>query len=183
MRISTEPDGHVICYRWTNRYNTWKPSILLQGDYCDLYARCEEYSSCNIDTLCSCLDGFRPKNVEAWSSLKFSDGCVREMPLSCSNKDDFVRKSNMKLPDTRRSSYNFSINLEECKMKCLDNCSCTAYANANITEEGSGCLLWFGGLIDIKEQDQGGDVFYVRVGASGKIYIDQLELYTCTLLV
>ncbi|KAK1392358.1 G-type lectin S-receptor-like serine/threonine-protein kinase SD1-1 [Heracleum sosnowskyi] len=72
----------------------------------------------------------------------------------------------MKLPDTGRSSYNLSINLKECKIKCLKNCSCTAFGNTNSTEEGSGCLLWFSGLIDIKEQVESGDGFYVRV-ASG----------------
>ncbi|XP_074378670.1 G-type lectin S-receptor-like serine/threonine-protein kinase At4g27290 [Apium graveolens] len=124
MRISTEPDGQVVLHTWTDGYRTWNPSILLQAKYCDVYARCGEYGSCNEDSLCICLDGFQPKNIKAWSSLNFSEGCVREIPLNCNNKDDFVRKSNMKFPDTRSSSYNLSMNLDECRIKCPENCSC-----------------------------------------------------------
>ncbi|XP_048323655.1 G-type lectin S-receptor-like serine/threonine-protein kinase At4g27290 [Ziziphus jujuba] len=48
-------------------------------------------------------------------------------------------------------------NLKECKARCLDNCSCTAYMNANICGGGSGCFKWFRDLNDIREfQDSGG---------------------------
>ncbi|XP_074362803.1 G-type lectin S-receptor-like serine/threonine-protein kinase SD1-1 [Apium graveolens] len=149
--------------RYVNR--AWNPSVLLQPKYCDVYPHCGEFGSCNNDSLCICLDGFQPKNIEAWSSLNFSEGCARKIPLNCNNKDDFKRQSNMKLPYTGSSSYNMSMKLEECKIKCPENCSCTAYASTTITKGVSGCLLWFSGLIDIKKQDQSGDVFYVRVGS------------------
>ncbi|WOG90758.1 hypothetical protein DCAR_0310003 [Daucus carota subsp. sativus] len=185
IRISTEPDGQIIRYTWTDGYNTWKPSILLQPDYCDAYARCGEYASCNSNSLCSCLDRFQPKNVKAWSRLNFSEGCVPEKQLHCSDKDGFVQQLNKKLPDTRRSTYNLSMNLKECEMKCLKNCSCTAYANTNITKEGSGCLIWFGGLIDIKEQGQSPDVFYVRVasGASSSSRARRIALIVIVTIV
>ncbi|KAK1391217.1 Receptor-like serine/threonine-protein kinase [Heracleum sosnowskyi] len=167
IRTVLEPDGRLIRYTWTNKSNKWEPTIFLQADYCDDYARCGAYGSCNINSFCRCLDGFQPQNVEAWRSLNFSEGCIRETQLKCSFRDDFVLQSKMKLPDTRGSSYNFSLNLEDCKKKCLENCSCTAYANTNITGKGSGCLLWFGDLIDIRDQEQSVHDFYVRVVASG----------------
>ncbi|RVW12951.1 Receptor-like serine/threonine-protein kinase SD1-7 [Vitis vinifera] len=34
---------------------------------------------------------------------------------------------------------------------CVRNCSFTPYANSDIREGGSGCLVWFGDLIDIGE--------------------------------
>ncbi|KAI8003158.1 G-type lectin S-receptor-like serine/threonine-protein kinase SD1-1 [Camellia lanceoleosa] len=42
--------------------------------------------------------------------------------------------------------------LESCrrKLECLKNCSCTAYANSDVAGGGSGCLLWYGDLIDIR---------------------------------
>ncbi|RVW12947.1 G-type lectin S-receptor-like serine/threonine-protein kinase [Vitis vinifera] len=57
------------------------------------------------------------------------------------------------------------MNLKECASLCLRNCSCTAYANSDI-REGSGCLLWFGDLIDIRDFTQNGQEFYVRMAAS-----------------
>ncbi|KAK1391219.1 Receptor-like serine/threonine-protein kinase [Heracleum sosnowskyi] len=168
MRITAEPDGRVIRYTWTNHSNSWEPTVFLQADYCDVYARCGTYGSCNVNYLCRCLDDdFHPKNVDVWQSFNFTEGCVPKTQLNCSDKDDFVPQSNMKLPDTQSSWYNLSMNLGDCKKKCLENCSCTAYANTNITGKTSGCLLWFGDLIDIRDQENSRQDFYVRVAASG----------------
>ena len=49
---------------------------------------------------------------------------------------------------------------------CLRDCSCAAYTNSNISGGGSGCLLWFGDLIDIKELAENGQDFYIRMAAS-----------------
>ncbi|KAM0009994.1 putative non-specific serine/threonine protein kinase [Helianthus debilis subsp. tardiflorus] len=42
------------------------------------------------------------------------------------------------------------MSLLDCETACKNNFWCTAYANPNITAGGVGCLLWFGGLIDIR---------------------------------
>ncbi|RVW37254.1 G-type lectin S-receptor-like serine/threonine-protein kinase SD1-1 [Vitis vinifera] len=59
-----------------------------------------------------------------------------------------------------------SMNLKECASLCLRNCSCTAYANSDIRGGGSGCLLWFDDLIDIRDFTQNGQEFYARMAAS-----------------
>ena len=75
------------------------------------------------------------------------------------------------MPDTTYSWVNGSMNLNECRAKCLNNCSCTAYANSNIINGGSGCAMWFGDLIDIRQiaaNEHGAymqDV-YIRIPAS-----------------
>ena len=47
----------------------------------------------------------------------------------------------------------------------MRNCSCTAYAVADVRNGGSGCLAWHGDLMDTKKLiDQGQDLF-VRVDA------------------
>ncbi|KAL4293376.1 hypothetical protein AHAS_Ahas18G0121900 [Arachis hypogaea] len=56
----------------------------------------------------------------------------------------------LKLPDTERSWYSRNISIEDCKMLCLKNFSCMAYAALDISEGASGCLMWFGNLNDIK---------------------------------
>ncbi|KAI3810212.1 hypothetical protein L1987_19823 [Smallanthus sonchifolius] len=79
-----------------------------------------------------------------------SKGCQRTIPLDCGPGEGFNKYSNLKLPDTQSSWYNQAITLVECEKKCKSNCSCNAYSNLNISRAGSGCLLWFGDLIDIR---------------------------------
>ncbi|KAK9089558.1 hypothetical protein Scep_028640 [Stephania cephalantha] len=45
----------------------------------------------------------------------------------------------------------------------VNNCSCTGYASAYVN--GSGCLVWFGDLTDMREFTNGGQDFFVRVNA------------------
>jgi hypothetical protein len=57
------------------------------------------------------------------------------------------------------------MSLKGCEGLCLKNCTCVAYANSNISGEGSGCLLWFDTLIDMRIIDNLQDI-YVRAAAS-----------------
>ncbi|CAL5393141.1 unnamed protein product [Camellia sinensis] len=56
--------------------------------------------------------------------------------------------------------------LRECEMVCLENCSCMAYTNLDIRGGGSGCLLWFGELTDIREYSADGPDIYIRTASS-----------------
>ncbi|KAJ0546103.1 putative protein kinase RLK-Pelle-DLSV family [Helianthus annuus] len=44
-------------------------------------------------------------------------------------------------------------------------CNCTAYANSDIRNGGSGCLLWFDELMDTTENDENQDL-YIKLAAS-----------------
>ncbi|KAI0529642.1 hypothetical protein KFK09_002196 [Dendrobium nobile] len=46
------------------------------------------------------------------------------------------------------------------------NCSCLAYASANISVGGSGCITWGTELIDLRQFVDGGQDFYIRLAAS-----------------
>lgn len=76
----------------------------------------------------------------------------------------------MKLPDSSWSWYDSRnvMTLEDCKIKCSSNCSCTAYANTDIREGGKGCLLWFGDLADMREYSSFGQDVYIRMGFARK---------------
>ncbi|KAK7257274.1 hypothetical protein RIF29_31125 [Crotalaria pallida] len=41
-----------------------------------------------------------------------------------------------------------------------------AYANSDIRRGGSGCVMWFGDLIDLRQLQQGGQELYIRTDAS-----------------
>ena len=105
--------------------------------------------------------------------MNSSKDCVRTIRLTC-NKDRFRKYTGMVLPDTSSSWYNKNMVLEECAEMCLQNCSCTAYANLDISGGGSGCLLWYHDLIDLRHypQAQGGQDIYIRYSDSelGTLY-------------
>ncbi|KAJ0552892.1 putative protein kinase RLK-Pelle-DLSV family [Helianthus annuus] len=86
---------------------------------------------------------------------------------SCSpnSGSEFKKISGVIFPDTRGSWYNQSMTLEECEMACRMKCNCTAYANSDIRNGGSGCLLWFDELMDTTENDDKQDL-YIKLAAS-----------------
>ncbi|KAK7244440.1 hypothetical protein RIF29_39262 [Crotalaria pallida] len=51
-------------------------------------------------------------------------------------------------------------------MLCMNNCSCTAYAAMDISKGESGCLQWFGNLIDIKEMAASDEAIYIRMAGT-----------------
>ncbi|KAI9080494.1 hypothetical protein K1719_035884 [Acacia pycnantha] len=58
------------------------------------------------------------------------------------------------------------MNLKQCRRKCLETCSCTAYTNSDIRGGGSGCALWFGDLSDVRYYGSGDQDLYVRMDDS-----------------
>ncbi|MED6124975.1 hypothetical protein PIB30_064018 [Stylosanthes scabra] len=147
---------------------TWQLFMAGPVDQCDNYAFCGSNSNCDVSNSpeCDCLQGFAPKSQEKWSAQNWSGGCVRKVNLSCDSRDGFLKFSGMKIPDTSKSWYNRSMNLEDCKNFCLKNCSCTACANLDVRHGGSGCLLWFNDIVDVRKQTSEGQDLYIKVAAS-----------------
>ncbi|XWS27928.1 hypothetical protein CRYUN_Cryun25bG0022500 [Craigia yunnanensis] len=152
---------------WIDRKQGWDVYTTVQKDNCNNYALCGAYGSCSINNspVCSCLKGFVPKFPNEWDSRHCSNGCVRKTPLNCSTYG-FLKYSGLMMPDSGKSWFNYSINLDECKNLCTENCSCTAYANLDIRRGGSGCLLLFVDLVDIRMFTEKGQEIFVRMAAS-----------------
>ncbi|GMN71278.1 hypothetical protein TIFTF001_051813, partial [Ficus carica] len=99
---------------WMERSKSWKVFAFVPRDFCDNYGRCGANSNCviNENPVCRCLRGFKPKSQENWNLREWSEGCVRNNPLSCHDKDksddDFVKFVGLKLPDTRNIWVNES---------------------------------------------------------------------------
>ncbi|KAJ0635896.1 putative protein kinase RLK-Pelle-DLSV family [Helianthus annuus] len=167
IRIVLTYDGKTQIFHWNERIQDWIMYGDLKVDSCDRYELCGPYGICSISKHppCTCMQGFEPKNPEQWDASDWSSGCQSQKPLNCGSGDGFKKISGVKLPDTRLSWYNYSMTLGECEMFCRKNCSCTCYANLDIRNGGSGCLIWFGELMDIREYDDNHDI-YVRVAAS-----------------
>ncbi|KAK1402688.1 hypothetical protein POM88_002293 [Heracleum sosnowskyi] len=168
MRRILNPLGYMQRWVWIEKSQNWELYISYPQDDCDLYRSCGAYSSCNIHSSpeCKCLNKFQPKEKKEWDVADWSSGCARKVPLTCVNGKGFVKYPGLKLPDTQRSWFDKNMSLDECKRMCLKNCSCTAYANTDIRGSGSGCLLWFNELIDIRDQKDYGQDLYIRMAAS-----------------
>ncbi|CAL5402901.1 unnamed protein product [Camellia sinensis] len=166
--------------------SSWKSS---DDPAVEIYYRCEQINSSVVTRLASvesewghpattCLQGFEPKYPREWDVADWSNGCVRRTQLGCGVSNGFLQYSNVKLPDMRYCWFNESMTLDEYRIGCLKNCSCTAYANMDIRGGGSGCYLWFGDLIDIRTYSTNGQDVYVKVAASELVGAKKLRRRT-----
>ena len=167
-RVVFNPSGIMGRFTWMDRTHSWDLYSTSQVDQCENYAYCGAYATCNANSSpeCACLEGFVSKSPKDWNSVDWSDGCVRRTQLECNDGDGFLKYTGVKLPDTSSSWFNMTMSLKECEGLCKKNCSCTAYSNLDVRGKGSGCLLWFGNLNDMRVFSQGGQDIYIRLANS-----------------
>ncbi|KAL8506008.1 hypothetical protein ACS0TY_017026 [Phlomoides rotata] len=151
-RSTLDASGKVSSYTMNARKDKWNLVYTAPADKCEEYGLCGPNGICSIDkpTLCQCLKGFSPKFQKEWDLGDWSGGCTRITPLNCKSGDGFQEVRRVKYPDLLKFWFNTSMSLDECKAECLKSCNCTAYANSYITNGGSGCVMWFGDLIDTR---------------------------------
>ncbi|CAA2959946.1 G-type lectin S-receptor-like serine threonine-kinase At4g27290 isoform X2 [Olea europaea subsp. europaea] len=169
-RFVMNESGLVQHLTWSQDH--WNNIATMQTDSCDNYASCGNFGVCTFSNSlsCDCLSGFVPRQREAWAQFDRSAGCIRRTPLNCSTSSGFRKFSGLKLPDPTNFSVNISaMNLFECEATCSRNCSCVAYAMTQF----SGCMEWFGDLLDIRKYSEGGQDLYVRMPASELALADQ----------
>ncbi|KAI8552701.1 hypothetical protein RHMOL_Rhmol06G0286800 [Rhododendron molle] len=173
-RLVLNPNGILYRRTWVHRKQDWIIYNTSPADTCDNYGSCGAYGSCDIGNspMCGCLDKFVPRYPKDWDMGDWSNGCMRRTPLACHEGEGFQKYSRVKLPDTQKSWFNETMTLEECGKMCSENCSCMAYANLDIRGGGTGCLLWFGDLIDIREFHTGGQDIFVRMAASELVLLE-----------
>ncbi|KAH7660833.1 Non-specific serine/threonine protein kinase protein [Dioscorea alata] len=169
-RTMVDQSGMVKRLTWIDSTGMWKNILNHPGYQCEEYSKCGRYGVCdmNIWPICSCLQGFKPKSPQDWALRDASSGCERVTALDCKNMTDgFMTVTPAALPETSNAILHANISMNECSAKCLKNCSCTAYATANISGAGLGCVVWVTEFIDLRlsSHDATQDVF-VRLAAS-----------------
>ncbi|XP_024199741.2 G-type lectin S-receptor-like serine/threonine-protein kinase At1g61500 isoform X1 [Rosa chinensis] len=170
LDISSEGITKIM---YSNTGENWNLYWHAPKNPCDNYGACGPSGVCKAsDTpVCKCLKGFKPKSDEEWSKRNWTGGCVRQTKLFCethTNKsvssigkeDRFLKMENMKVPDIHE--YLESLSEMDCKVQCLKNCSCLAYAYLN----NIGCLDWSKDLIDLLEFPSRGVDLYIRLSRS-----------------
>lgn len=177
--------GTLSGYVWVEGGQNWRTCRYLPNEICDNYGLCGPYGNCvtTQSQVCQCLKGFNPKSPQKWYSSDWTEGCVRNTPLICNGTDKggFLKFEGLKVPDTTHTWLDESIGLEECRVNCLNNCSCMAYTNSDIRNGGSGCVMWFGDLIDMRQFQTGKQDLYIRMAASelGKLKITLTFIFSC----
>ncbi|OWM83539.1 hypothetical protein CDL15_Pgr013020 [Punica granatum] len=155
---------------WSDQNLEWSVTYSIPNDACDEYGKCGPNAICTINSprICSCLTGYIPKSPLDWSALGWSEGCVKKNPSSCPGKEGFRKLKGVKVPDMLQFWINTSMSLKECRDKCLSNCSCSAYSVTDIEGRGSGCLIWYGDLIDMRQLNEfsSNQNVFIRVTAS-----------------
>ncbi|GLJ51265.1 hypothetical protein SUGI_1090460 [Cryptomeria japonica] len=130
---------------------------------CSDYEICGAYGLCNLNNVCSCVQGFTPKKgSKSW----WSSGCARRRPLHCSvtegTTDGFSEAKDQYLSEKEAVLYNEETQ-QSCRTTCLNNCSCAAFAFT--ISDPPFCRLWFGDLFGMRVSSEGQSVF-VRMAAS-----------------
>ncbi|CAA6658360.1 unnamed protein product [Spirodela intermedia] len=141
MTLSYNGVGQRLLY--DEGTNVWETFTYLPADECDRFANCGAFSICNMSNfpVCGCLEGYAPRNGDEWDQQNFSSGCVRRTRPDCSGGDGFLLMPLLKLPHLINSTVDIDISLSECRNKCTSDCSCTAYAIANVTDGMGDALL------------------------------------------
>nr|CAB3470497.1 unnamed protein product [Digitaria exilis] len=150
--------GQLKRFVWSS--GAWSNFWYYPSEPCDGYAKCGAFGYCDssLSQLCSCLPGFVPRSPEQWSLRDTSGGCVRSTNhyQSCidgggGGGDGFWVVNQMKLPDATNATVYAGMTLEQCRVVCLNNCSCRAYAAANVHGAvSSGCVIWGVDLLDMR---------------------------------
>ncbi|RWR88145.1 receptor-like serine/threonine-protein kinase SD1-8 [Cinnamomum micranthum f. kanehirae] len=169
-RLVLNNTGQLQRYTWAEQDSgggLWSLFWWAPKDQCDDYSECGPYGVCDVNRspVCDCVKGFTPKSPDDWYLRVTSGGCIRKAKLECGG-DGFLKLPGMKLPDSSRAVANISMSLEDCRIECLNNCSCVAFASADIRGGGNGCIRWASDLIDLREYPDGGQDLYMRLPAS-----------------
>nr|KJB12746.1 hypothetical protein B456_002G034600 [Gossypium raimondii] len=106
-----ESDGRYLERIWDAGKGDWINGYSSYLTDCDVYGKCGAFGICDSTKrpICSCLKGFKPRNIEEWSRGKWSSGCFRTTPLHCQREnnngneagqgdDGFLKLKKMKVP-------------------------------------------------------------------------------------
>ncbi|KAL3849322.1 hypothetical protein ACJIZ3_011204 [Penstemon smallii] len=168
-KLTLNYTGNLVQTMWNDQERNWDITWVAVGNECDIYGTCGPFGSCNVrdSPICSCIRGFEPVNREEWESGNWTNGCARSRQLQCSisnntngNRDAFLRLQFTKVPDF---AEHFQMRQpDDCRTRCLSNCSCIAYAHDPII----GCMSWSGPLVDFQRFNGVGIDLFIRLESS-----------------
>ncbi|KAL6601613.1 hypothetical protein ACP70R_044833 [Stipagrostis hirtigluma subsp. patula] len=182
-RFTMSYSGELELRSWSDASQAWDVLGSIPRRGCSRYGHCGPFGYCDRADgagvpSCKCLDGFEPASHGEWSNGRFSQGCRRREALRCGgggDGDGFLALPGMKAPDRFVLVGNRSF--DECAAECSRNCSCVAYAYANLGSssvkgDSTRCLVWAGELIDTEmlgDNVEGSEILYLRLAGLPKV--------------
>ncbi|KAI8525256.1 hypothetical protein RHMOL_Rhmol13G0216400 [Rhododendron molle] len=172
-RLVLNESGTLQWLTWKDNEHRWVEIYAGPKKPCDSYNYCGPNGYCDPSNIgmgqfeCTCLPGFEPKSARDWYVRDGSGGCVRKRGGHvCGSGEGFEKVPLVKVPNTWTAHVDRGVTwLKECESECLRNCSCNAYASADVSRGDSGCVTWHGDLIDSRVFSSGGQDLYIRVDA------------------
>ncbi|KAJ1294876.1 hypothetical protein BS78_01G179900 [Paspalum vaginatum] len=168
VKIKMDYSGKLKFLIWESNMSEWNILVAEPNHKCSTYGYCGPFGYCDYTepiAACKCIDGFEPISNTNMSDGRSLEGCRRKEALRCDRGNSFLTLTDMKIPD--KFVYVKNRSFDECTVECARNCSCTAYAYANmnttdINGDETRCLLWMGDLIDTQKLI-GEENLYIRV--------------------
>ncbi|KAG5516616.1 hypothetical protein RHGRI_037369 [Rhododendron griersonianum] len=172
-RLVLNESGMLQRLTWNDNEHRWGEFYTAPKKPCDSYNYCGPNGNCDPSNVgmgqfeCTCLPGFEPNSARDWYLRDGSGGCVRERGGHvCRSGEGFEKVPLAKVPNTWTARVDRGVTgLKECESECLRNCSCNAYASADVSRGDSGCVMWHGDLMDSRVFSSGGQDLYIRVDA------------------
>ncbi|XP_058197198.1 G-type lectin S-receptor-like serine/threonine-protein kinase RKS1 isoform X1 [Rhododendron vialii] len=172
-RLVLNESGTLQWLTWKDNEHRWFEIYAGPKKPCDSYNFCGPNGNCDPSNLgmgqfeCMCLPGFEPKSARDWYLRDGSGGCVRKRGGHvCGSGEGFEKVPLAKVPNTWTAHVDRGVpGLKECESECLRNCSCNAYASADVSRGDSGCVTWHGDLMDTRVFSSAGQDLYIRVDA------------------
>lgn len=171
-RLVMDASGQLQFWIWYEPAEQWRMGWSTWRDGCDDPLKCGLYGICDSKNspVCSCFPGFEPVSPGSWSTGNWEDGCHRKGRLQCGKEDKFKNLSNIYMPFEEEVSLH-SNNIEDCKNRCLANCSCIGYSYQYPglgRRDDSTCQIWTetlqhrnSSLVYLPV-----DLLYLRIGSS-----------------
>ncbi|KAJ4895617.1 G-type lectin S-receptor-like serine/threonine-protein kinase [Raphanus sativus] len=178
--MNLDPDGVLYIRSWSTTTRAWEIGTTIPTTACDAYGTCGPFASCSSKEvpICNCVEGFVPRNKTERSGGSWSSECLRSIPLQCrvstgggGKGDVFSKMQKMKVPANAEQSVATE---KDCPNVCLDNCSCTAYAY----DQGIGCMLWSGDLVDMQSSLRSGIDLFIRLAPELETHGRPLETHS-----
>ncbi|GLJ32909.1 hypothetical protein SUGI_0662920 [Cryptomeria japonica] len=163
-RFVLDQVGDVRLYTWIND-NNWNMFWSQPQDQCQIYDFCGTYGICRHNDnirFCNCLQGFEPRDSEAWNSQHWSGGCARKTPLHCNGEsaDGFLELQGGSLPEPGRGDISLENRTrEDCQSACRSNCSCVAFSYT----ASKSCRMWSGNLLNLSDDVDDGKNYSVFI--------------------
>ncbi|KAJ8628115.1 hypothetical protein MRB53_021422 [Persea americana] len=172
-RLVIRMTGQMNRFSWSVSRQMWILYWEQPKRGCNVSSLCGAYGICSESAFptCECLEGFEPASVRDWTAGVWSVGCKRKIKLRCGvnrsvdeGDDVFVKLSKVGFGKAQPQPLRIG-SQEECKVACMRNCSCFAYAYEK------GCYVWEGDLFNLQQlqdDDETGRDIYLRVARERK---------------